>query len=83
MVLISVYTYIVTGSGHGLMVRIHVLLAASREFKKVNGGISLLSSNKVSRLTSEQTLPPGTGNNNVEYKLISVPLMITLIAVCI
>ena len=44
---------------------------------------SPVSSNKVSLLTGEQTLRPRTGINNMEYKLISVPLMKILIAVYI
>ena len=44
---------------------------------------SLLNSNKSLPVNQEQTLRPHTGINNVEYKLISVPLMIISIAVYI
>jgi len=50
---------------------------------RASGLNSLLSLNKVSLLTEEQTPRPCAGINNAEYKLISVPLMIVLLAVYI
>jgi len=44
---------------------------------------SLLSSNKVFLFIRERHSRPHTGFNNVEYKLIAVPFIIILIAVCI
>ena len=72
-------------NGHGLMVRIHDLRAASGRLAPIPEKSmvvaerhSLLSSNTVSLLTREQTPRPRT-----ECKLISVPLMIILIVLCI
>jgi len=55
------------GSSHGLVIRIHDLRAASRGLKSwkswwQEGLNSLLSSNKVSLLSREQTPQPCTGN---------------------
>jgi len=66
-------------STHGSLVRIHDLHTRRESWVRILAHVmmmagrastlnSLLSSNKVSLLTGEQTLRPHKGNNNVEYK---------------